>query len=228
MITLCKGCGETLDDTVEVCVKCGMSNPWFDQRRNRQADSLRILRHVILGPLSSLSWRKRTLQCPACDVEVTPTAVRCGKCGAILQAARLHDRSTHSLEGIGASLLFVAGLGYAGWTRIEPWVYRIAPEFRATKQGPAELPVVVNIRQAGLRIANDSAEKRSCMVDIGTTRIFRTARFALGPREVRDLPYSSFVNGSDGLTASAGYLRARQNISVDCIDTRGAARRVMF
>lgn len=31
MITVCKNCGATLDETTEACLDCGMPNPWFDQ-----------------------------------------------------------------------------------------------------------------------------------------------------------------------------------------------------
>ena len=77
-------------------------------------------------------------------------------------------------------------MSYAGWARIEPMVYRVAHEFRASKQGPPEMPVLINIRQTGLRIANDSADRRSYEVEIGTFKIFHVARFASEPAVAAD------------------------------------------
>lgn len=226
MITLCKGCGAALDERVEYCL-CGLANPWFDRRGQQPGNPFTVF-WALLEPFVSLSWRTRPARCPACDAEAPPDSVRCAGCGASLQSARLHDRSTRSLEGIGVTIFLIAGLGYAAWSRVEPLVYRIAPEFRATKRGPAEIPVVVRIRQAGLGITNDSAERRSCVVEVGTLKIFRTAPVTLEPHQERELPYTGFADGPEGLAATAGYRRARQGIAVDCVDSRGVSRRVSF
>ena len=34
MITVCKNCGATLDETKEACLDCRMPNPWFDQSQS--------------------------------------------------------------------------------------------------------------------------------------------------------------------------------------------------
>jgi hypothetical protein len=228
MITLCKGCGAAQDEAVETCRQCGTSNPWFSRQRSDSDGPREYLWVLLIEPLLAIRWRRRPLTCPACDAEVVRTSVRCSKCGASLQSLVLQERSGPTLEGIGVWLFLVATLFLYGWSRIEPWVYRVAPEFRASKQGPPELPVVINIRLTGLRVANDVTERRSCVMEIGTAKIFHAARFALAPGEVRELPYASFTDGSAGLTEAAGYHRARQGISIDCTDTRGVSRRIWF
>ena len=118
--------------------------------------------------------------------------------------------------------------GFIGWSQIEPLVYSLAPTFRAVKQGPPDMPMSITIELTGLRITNESSEPRSCEAEIGQVKVFRAKPFMLGPRGVRVLFYTSFADDDAVLTDAAGYVRARQNITIECMDTRGVSRRVGF
>jgi hypothetical protein len=135
-----------------------------------------------------------------------------------------------TLEGVVIyAFLFVfvsVTVALTAWMRLEPVVYRAFPGFRATKRGPPEFPVVVQIRQTGLEITNGSAGRWTCECSIGKTPFY--LMFVLEPRETRELPYVSFQRSSSVLGGDVGYLRARERINVLCQDKSGASHFVDF
>ena len=182
---------------------------------------------LISDQFVSLRERLRGTRCSVCAARVRGQVLRCSQCGANLQSMFSQTRPEPvTLESIGVLAFFVLFGTWFAWSSVAPLVYRVVPAFRATKSGPATFPVIVRINQTGLGITNGSGERWTCEVGIPGTTGF-TAVAVLAPQESRDLAYSDFKGGSR-LTDSAGYMRARDGIHVDCKADSGVSRSIQF
>ena len=229
MITFCRRCGAALDDSVEMCLQCLTSNPWFDQRRRPQGDGFRPLLDAILEPFRSLRWRRRPLRCPACDTDVDETSVRCLTCGTSLQSARLQDRSVLSLESIGVSLFLVAVFGLIGWGQVERLVSRIAPGFRASTLAPPEVPVLVQGHEGRLVSAtmHSTALEKNLLGDPAEVRftVYLPPSYEGSPAKRYPVVYLLHGNGGNERSFIDGsYQGLNMKTAMDAAIKSGSAR----
>jgi len=121
----------------------------------------------------------------------------------------------------------LAGAAVA-WVQASSLLYRVAPTFRAVKQGPPGFPLTVSIDQAGLGVRNNSEERwPACRIDIGTRRSFESS-FELEPHGRVALPYLLFSNSNGAPAPGEGYIRARELMMVRCLDDSGRTHLTAF
>ena len=76
-------------------------------------------------------------------------------------------KEPRTVEGValrGAAIVLALSMV---WMAARPLIYRIAPEFGATKNGPATFPVKVHIGDDEVAFTNGSAQGWTCKAELG-------------------------------------------------------------
>jgi predicted RNA-binding Zn-ribbon protein involved in translation (DUF1610 family) len=124
----------------------------------------------------------------------------------------LHEEP-RTFEGGALRIAVVLLVVSTMWTAARPLVFRIAPEFGATKQGPPQFPVRIHIGDQTMTIFNGSTEGWTCQAEFGFFQEYRSA-FAVEPSDTHTLMFRE-VAGADGrpdLVRDA----ARGLVRIDC------------
>jgi hypothetical protein len=106
------------------------------------------------------------------------------------------------------------------WLAARPLIYRLAPEFGATRQGPAAFPVKVHIGEATINFTNGSGELWSCVAELGHGDRYR-AGFAMQPQQMRELSYVEFRGSDKSVLSTALRDAAREKIRIWCTGSSG-------
>jgi len=140
-------------------------------------------------------------------------------------APRVFNRPSmpRSMEGWVIAAGFAAVFAYAAYEVAEPFIYRVWPEYRATKHGPRGFPITLQIESDALRVTNGSSEQWHCYLALGSRGPYR-ASVAISPSTTADVPFSSFrTSKGRPETRPQETLRsaARQMIYVECLEPGG-------
>jgi hypothetical protein len=126
-----------------------------------------------------------------------------------------HERRTP--EGVVIYAVFALVVLSAGWFLVSPSIYRVFPEFNATRRGPSGFPVTVHIGQTDLTFTNGSTERWVCDAVLGRQQ-YTSPTFTVEAGSTKRIPYASLLDstnrsGEDDLPAFA-----RDNIRLQCTD----------
>ena len=130
----------------------------------------------------------------------------------------------HSIEGWAILLAFLALMVFMFYLAAEPVLYKLLPEFNATKRGPSSFPATVHIGDAALGLSNGSALAWRCELVLGRHGSYRVT-VDVDAGATRELAYEEFqANGDEIRTdAETRQTAARQEIALDCRDSAGGA-----
>ena len=113
-----------------------------------------------------------------------------------------------------AGVVMIAVVAYFS---LLPLIYRLFPDFDATRNGLAGFKVTVYIGESGVRVANGSTKPWRCVVDIGTMP-HHLAEAHVEWGSSADVPYARFIpRESDEILRSA----AREQVTLKCEEPSG-------
>jgi hypothetical protein len=104
----------------------------------------------------------------------------------------------------------------------EPFLYKLLPEFNATKRGPSSFPATLHIGDATLGLSNGSTLAWHCVLALGRQGLYRAA-VDVDAGAAREVAYEEFqADGDEGRTdAETRQTAARQEVALDCSDSAG-------
>jgi hypothetical protein len=113
-------------------------------------------------------------------------------------------------------------VAFALYRAFEPLIYRVFPEYRATREGPRGFPVTIHIGAAALRIDNRSSEPWNCSVELGGLRHY-SGSIAVGANASSEIRYQDFQASHQGLETDADSFRraARREVELNCQEPSG-------
>lgn len=123
-------------------------------------------------------------------------------------------RPPRTLEGAGVAMLLAAIFLLGVYRAALPLLFRIAPEYGATKHGPSSFPVTVHVGDDALRVTNRSTARWTCTAVLGSFASHEASADIAGGA-FRDFLYSEFTG--DTRTDSRVRAAARDFIKLDCL-----------
>lgn len=127
-----------------------------------------------------------------------------------------------SFEAWGIAIAFVALLGYVAWGLAEPVIYRVWPEYRATRMGPRDFPITVHLGADELRIKNRSSKHWQCTFTLGNRRV-HYASAGVDGQVTTAVPWANFqtAKGAAQGTSQTKLTAARQLLNAYCVEPDG-------
>ncbi len=132
-----------------------------------------------------------------------------------------------TFEGVVLRIATILLVVFAAWMAVRPLIYRILPEFGATKSGPTGFPMTVHIGQDALRFANGSTEPWTCRAHLGF-RQKDTITFAVEPQKTHDVSYVELQALADDVDVPFLRSAAREKIAIECAELSGVTHRWTF
>jgi hypothetical protein len=131
-------------------------------------------------------------------------------------------------EGVLAIAMLAFAIVSGIYLIVEPFVYEMVPEFRATKHGGRGFPVTVDIGAQSLRVTNGSPEPWYCQIVLGPRDAYHGA-VSLAPGGSGEILYRD-VKADPHLTQTDTDIRraARQYIEIKCVDPSGRTHYDIF
>ncbi|HUQ89524.1 MAG TPA: hypothetical protein VM096_18315 [Vicinamibacterales bacterium] len=138
---------------------------------------------------------------------------------SIVEAARRIFPFTgfpRTMEGRVIAFVFMLLFVFTVYQAVEPLVYQLWPEYKATKHGPRGFPVTLHIYEHALSITNQSSAQWRCLVVVGS-RPRHNAFTEVAAGATVDVPFASFQTVG-GQLASVGQrsLAARRLLYLEC------------
>jgi len=126
------------------------------------------------------------------------------------------------MEGWGIAIVVALVLGYAIYEVAEPVIYRMWPEYRATKEGPRGFPITLHIGADALRVTNRSREQWVCTIGLGSRAPHR-ATAAIEAGATVDIPFDKFRTQDESSSGdrTERVNAARRMLSADCVEPGG-------
>jgi hypothetical protein len=135
-----------------------------------------------------------------------------------------------TLEGWVIYLGFVSLLAYNAYLVAAPILYKLLPEFNATKRGPSSFPATVHIGENTLEFSNGSTLTWRCSVFLGRYGSYSTS-VDVNAGATRAVAYEDFLAGDDehrGADAETRQTAARQEVIAICTDSAGRSHSWTF
>ncbi len=132
------------------------------------------------------------------------------------------DEEHRTLEGVvlrGAAIVLV--LSFA-WMAARPLIYRVFPEWGATKDGPPGFPVTVHIGADTISFTNGSDAAWSCEAELGRG-VEHSSAFPVDPQQTRALSYLDFRGADFQALRRLGRAAARDRLTIGCVEPSGTS-----
>lgn len=130
-----------------------------------------------------------------------------------------------SLEGVVIGVVGVVFVAWHGYRAVEPLLYRVYPEFRATRTGPEGFPIHVHIGSDALQVTNGSGLAWECALRVGQRGVVYSPWTTVPAGETRDVTFVQFRDGTTHPDPAALAQLARQVINAECVDQDGRMHR---